>query len=120
MGSTSSLVEKIRGSPVVYPDETGWKQGGRKAWLWVVTNLKETVYAIKRGRGYDEAVAILGEDYSGDYRRRVGILPPVYKGDYANMSGASVETVEGDVADIEAFDGLEVAGHTVVVSLGIT
>ncbi len=60
-----SLVEKIRGSPVVYPDETGWKQGGRKAWLWVVTNLKETVYAIKRGRGYDEAVAILGEDYSG-------------------------------------------------------
>ena len=50
---------------MVYPDETGWKQGGRKAWLWVVTNLKETVYAIKRGRGYDEAVAILGEDYSG-------------------------------------------------------
>lgn len=60
-----SLVNKIRGSPVVYPDETGWKLGGRQAWLWVFTNLKETVYAIARGRGFDEAASILGEDYSG-------------------------------------------------------
>jgi transposase len=28
------LVAAIRGSPVVYPDETGWRVGGRSAWLW--------------------------------------------------------------------------------------
>ncbi|MFQ5792539.1 MAG: IS66 family transposase [Acidobacteriota bacterium] len=60
-----ALVETIRASPVVYPDETGWKVGGRKAWLWAFTNRKQTVYAIERGRGYDEAASILGEDYSG-------------------------------------------------------
>jgi hypothetical protein len=57
------LIEQIRGSPVVYPDETGWKLAGRNAWLWAVTNLKLTVYSILRGRGYAEAASILGEEY---------------------------------------------------------
>ncbi|MGH6690724.1 MAG: IS66 family transposase [Gammaproteobacteria bacterium] len=60
-----TLVETIRGSPVVYPDETGWRVGGLSAWLWAVTNGRETVYAIHRGRGYAEAASILGEDFSG-------------------------------------------------------
>jgi transposase len=59
------LVQTIRGSPVVYPDETGWRIGGLSAWLWVVTNKRETVYAIYRGRGFAEAASILGEDYAG-------------------------------------------------------
>ena len=59
------LVEKIRGSPVVYPDETGWKVGGWRAWLWAFTNKKETVYLIEKGRGYPEAAKVLGSDYSG-------------------------------------------------------
>lgn len=37
------LIEQIRASPVVYPDETGWKLGGHRAWLWAFTNLKLTV-----------------------------------------------------------------------------
>ena len=36
-----ALVEALRASPVVYADETGWKQGGRRVWLWVFTNLRE-------------------------------------------------------------------------------
>lgn len=60
-----TLVETIRGSPVVYPDETGWRVGGLSAWLWAVTNGRETVYAIHRGRGYAEAASILGEDFAG-------------------------------------------------------
>lgn len=59
------LVETIRGSPVVYPDETGWRVGGIPAWLWAVTNGRETVYAIHRGRGYAEAASVLGEDFAG-------------------------------------------------------
>lgn len=59
------LVETIRGSPVVYPDETGWRIGGVRAWLWAVTNMAVTVYAILRGRGFEQASSILGEDYDG-------------------------------------------------------
>lgn len=59
------LVETIRTSPVVYPDESGWREGGLRAWLWAFTNRRETVYLIARGRGFDEASSILGKEYAG-------------------------------------------------------
>jgi len=59
------LIDAIRASPVVYPDETGWRIGGDKAWLWAVTTLTATVYLIERGRGFPEAAKILGETFSG-------------------------------------------------------
>ena len=59
------LKAKIRNSPVVYPDETGWREGGKSVWLWVFTNRSETVYSIQPGRGYAEASEILGEGYPG-------------------------------------------------------
>jgi transposase len=59
------LVELVRASPVVYPDETGWRIGGWGAWLWTFVSPGATVYTIERGRGYVEASAILGQDYSG-------------------------------------------------------
>ena len=49
----------------VYPDETGWKVGGRLHWLWdFVTDLC-TVYVIRPGRGVDVPAAVLGLDYAG-------------------------------------------------------
>jgi transposase len=60
-----NLVEQIRRSAVVYPDETGWRIGGLKAWLWAATTLTTTVYLIERGRGFAEAAKILGEAFAG-------------------------------------------------------
>jgi transposase len=61
----AELIDTIRGSPVVYADESGWRENGRSAWLWVFTNCCETVYLIARGRGFAEAASVLGEDYAG-------------------------------------------------------
>jgi transposase len=58
-------VESLRKSPVVYPDESGWRIGGLGAWLWAFTNRRETVYSIQRGRGFAEAASVLGKDYAG-------------------------------------------------------
>jgi transposase len=60
-----ALVRAVRRSPVVAPDETGWKVGGRLWGLWVFVTPKLTVYAIQPGRGYPQATAILGADYAG-------------------------------------------------------
>lgn len=60
-----ALVRAVQRSPVVAPDETGWKVGGRLWWLWVFVTRTVTVYAIQPGRGYAQATAILGPDYAG-------------------------------------------------------
>lgn len=59
------LIDTLRTSPVVYPDESGWRIGGHSAWLWAFTNCSETVYSIERGRGFAEAASVLGKDYPG-------------------------------------------------------
>jgi transposase len=61
----TALCQQVRGSPVVTPDETGWKVGGHLQWLWTATTPTTTVYAILAGRGYPEAATLLGEDFAG-------------------------------------------------------
>ena len=60
-----ALREQVRGSPVVSPDETSWKVAGDLWWLWAFATATTVVYAIQHGRGFDEAAAILGADFSG-------------------------------------------------------
>jgi transposase len=61
----ASLCETVRGSPVVSPDETGWKVGGHPYWLWAGVTPDTTVYAIQRGRGFEEAARLLGAEFDG-------------------------------------------------------
>lgn len=60
-----ALCAQIRGSPVVSPDETGWKVAALLHWLWAFATRDTTVYAIRPGRGYRDAATILGDDFAG-------------------------------------------------------
>ena len=60
-----ALCAQIRGSPVVTPDETGWKVAARLHWLWAFVTPDTTVYRILRGRGFEEAATVLGADFRG-------------------------------------------------------
>ena len=67
-GTYDALLTALRVSPVVSPDETGWRIDGERGWLWVFVGGTVTVYDIALGpgaRGFDVAKAILGEDFSG-------------------------------------------------------
>ncbi|HYB28624.1 MAG TPA: IS66 family transposase [Solirubrobacteraceae bacterium] len=64
-----ALIEAVRASPAVAPDETGWRINGQKAWLWAFAGENVTVYQIARGRGYEQACEVLGEDFSGVLER---------------------------------------------------
>jgi transposase len=67
--SYNALVESVRTSAVVAPDETGWRMNGQSWWLWAFVGDSSTVYAILPGRGYEEAASILGEDFAGTLER---------------------------------------------------
>lgn len=60
-----ALCQTVRGSPMVTPDETGWRVGGRLHWLWAFATPTTTIYAIRAGRGFPEAASILGADFGG-------------------------------------------------------
>ena len=55
----------VRRSPSVVLDETGWKVGGRNAWLHVQVGEQATCFVIARSRGGDVAADVLGRDYAG-------------------------------------------------------
>lgn len=59
------LIQVLRESPVVNADETSWKIGGQKAWLWVFTNETSTVYTIDPTRAHEVAERILGQTFDG-------------------------------------------------------
>lgn len=64
-----ALIEGVRSSRAVAPDETGWRVNGRKAWLWAFAGDRVTVYLIAGGRGYEHAAKVLGEDFAGVLER---------------------------------------------------
>jgi transposase len=64
-----ALCAQVRGSPVVTPDETGWKVGGHPYWLWAFATPDTTTYAIEDGRGFAHAARMLGDDYAGVLQR---------------------------------------------------
>ena len=59
------LIRTIQSAPVVYADETGWKVGGERRWLWAATDKTTTVFRVARGRGYLDAEALLGKGFAG-------------------------------------------------------
>ena len=59
------LVVKIRNSKCLYIDETGFYLNGKRIWMWIFTNGKDTVIAIKPSRGSNVIKNILGDNFRG-------------------------------------------------------
>jgi len=59
------IIERVRASPVVHPDETGWRIGGENGWLWAFVGDKAVRYTISQSRGKGIAQKVLGEGFNG-------------------------------------------------------
>jgi transposase len=51
--------------PVAHLDETSWRQGKQRAWLWVAVTSWVTVFVVRLSRGGQVARELLGEHFSG-------------------------------------------------------
>ena len=46
-------------------DETGWREQGRRCWLWVAVTALVTVFLVRPSRGGRSAKDLLGTEYAG-------------------------------------------------------
>lgn len=56
----AELAEAVKTAEAANIDETGWRENGRKAWLWVVVTSLGTVFRIARSRAGAVAAELLG------------------------------------------------------------
>jgi transposase len=55
----------VQAQPTAYADETGWREGQHRAWLWTVVTAWVTVFAIRLSRSGQVAQELLGERFWG-------------------------------------------------------
>ena len=58
------ILERIRGSPVVHADETGWREDGANGYAWTFSTPTER-YFLRRGRHKEVVDEVLDESFSG-------------------------------------------------------
>lgn len=64
-GTYDEIRESIKDSKAITPDETGWRAGGRPAWLHGWVGDQATCYVIDPHRSADALEEVIGLDYSG-------------------------------------------------------
>jgi transposase len=55
----------VRVQPAAHLDETGWREGHARAWLWVAVTTWVTVFVVRLSRGAKVAQELLGERFCG-------------------------------------------------------
>lgn len=57
--------EAVHDQKVANVDETGWKQAGKRRWLWTAVTALCTVFLVAQSRGAQVLASLLGEDFAG-------------------------------------------------------
>ena len=60
----SETLERIRGSPAVHADESGWREDGVNGYVWTFSTPTER-YFVRRGRNKELVDEVLGESFAG-------------------------------------------------------
>src|SRR5215813_7960982 len=55
----------VAAQEVAHLDETSWRQGDKRAWLWVAVTSLVTVFVVRLSRGGQVARELLGEGFAG-------------------------------------------------------
>ena len=60
----AGIVDRIRASPVVHADETGWREDGHNGYVWTFST-PSAHYFLRRGRNKEVVDEALGDTFSG-------------------------------------------------------
>ena len=83
----AEVLERIRASPVVHADETGWREDGANGYVWTFSTPTER-YFVRRGRGKVVVDEVLGEsDGQGGDPLFSGVLVSDFYVAYSHYAG---------------------------------
>jgi transposase len=57
--------EAVAQADMAHLDETGWKEKGKRHWLWVAVTRLTTVFLVSRSRGRQDLRELIGEPFEG-------------------------------------------------------
>ena len=60
----AGILDRVRASPVVHADETGWRQSGANGYVWTFSTPSRR-YFLRRGRGKAVVDEVLGDQFAG-------------------------------------------------------
>lgn len=60
-----AILRHVAQAPWIVPDETGWRVGGRPAWLHAFVSERVVAYLVARERGFAAGSRVIPEDYDG-------------------------------------------------------
>ncbi len=63
-GAVAAIRDRVRGSPVVNADETGWRENGRNGYAWTFCTPTDR-YFVRRGRHKEVVDEVLGDAFAG-------------------------------------------------------
>ena len=64
-GQYDDLLDKVRGSPVVHADETGWREDGVNGYIWSFSTPAVRYYTYRHSRAGAVAKEVLSEEFCG-------------------------------------------------------
>ncbi|HEX5871126.1 MAG TPA: IS66 family transposase [Longimicrobium sp.] len=64
-GECEAIGLRLRRSPSVHADETGWRTRGRNTWVWCVCAARHTLYHVDPSRAGHVARGLLGGNFGG-------------------------------------------------------
>ena len=59
------LLERVRGSPVVHSDETGWREDGVNGYIWSFSTPDVRYYTYRHSRGNIVVKEVLSDEFAG-------------------------------------------------------
>ena len=102
----AEMLERIRGSPVVHADETGWRQDGVNGYVWTFSTPTER-YFLRRGRGKVVVDEELGESPDqGSGTPFIGVLVSDFYAAYSHYPGLKQRCWVHLLRDIDALEAL--------------
>ena len=60
-----ALLDKVRGSPVVHGDETGWREDGKNGYLWSFSTPRVRYFTYNHSRAGAVVKEVLGDEFAG-------------------------------------------------------